>query len=205
MSSTSKARSLARRCAAQALYQWQLSGTTLADIELHFIEELATARALLRHFRAGHTLTMQEDERLRELLDTYCHQKTLPGPHPDREDGEETLSDVIKQCWAPEIHEGLFKELLHKIPARLDEVDAAIAEFSDRPVPEIDPVERAILRIGTYELLFKLDVPYKVAVNESINIAKDLGAILSHRYVNGILDKVARRHRKDEAAARPKR
>ncbi|MGZ8217564.1 transcription antitermination factor NusB [Methylomagnum sp.] len=205
MSGNSKARSLARRCAAQAIYQWQLSGTTLADIEQQFIEELATARALLRHFRAGHALTIQEDERLRELLDTYCHQKSLPDPREDVEADEETLSDVIKQSWAPDIHEGLFKELLHKIPARLDEIDAAIGEFSDRPVADIDPVERAILRIGTYELLFKLDVPYKVAVNESINIAKDLGAILSHKYINGILDKVARRHRKDEAAARFKK
>jgi N utilization substance protein B len=62
-------------------------------------------------------------------------------------------------------------------------------------------VERAILRISTYEILDRLDVPYRVAVNEGINLAKEFGAMQSHKFVNGILDRVARKHRAVEAAA----
>ena len=89
------------------------------------------------------------------------------------------------------IQKSYFKELFHGVPSNLDEIDAVLAEFVDRPVDTIDPVERAILRMGTYELIFRLEMPYKVVLNESINLAKHFGADGSHRYVNGILDKVA--------------
>jgi N utilization substance protein B len=88
------------------------------------------------------------------------------------------------------------------VPKQLDRIDGALAEFTDRPVAQLDPVERAILRIGTYELLFRPDVPYRVVVNEGINLAKDFGATQSHRYINGILDRVARRHRATEISDR---
>ena len=69
----------------------------------------------------------------------------------------------------------------------------------------IDPVERAILRIGTYELLNRLDMPYRVIINEGINLAKYFGADGSHKYVNGILDKVAQQKRTVEINAHAKR
>jgi N utilization substance protein B len=192
---------MARRCAVQALYQWQLSGTNLSEIERQFLDELGTARTLLRQFRAGRALTDAEQSLLEELLENYCRLKNAeeaPSESP-------TLHDLAEQCCPPEIHEGYFKELLHNVPGRLDAIDAAIGEFSDRPVAEIDPVERAILRISGYELLFKPDVPYRVVVNEGINLAKDFGATQSHKYINGILDKVARKHRAAETASRSKR
>jgi transcription antitermination protein NusB len=136
-------RTFARSSAAQALYQWQVGGQELTEIERQFQEERDLGRA-----------------------------------------------DVA-----------YFKELLHGIPARVAEIDAALAAFTDRAVADIDPVERAILRLGCYELLFRPDIPCRVAINESINLAKRFGAVDSHKYVNGILDKVARQRRSREFSA----
>lgn len=88
-----------------------------------------------------------------------------------------------------------FTELFHGVPEHLDTIDQALAEFVDRPVDVIDPVERAILRLSVYELQHKLEMPYRVVLNEGINLAKCFGADGSHKYVNGILDKVAQQSR----------
>ncbi len=88
------------------------------------------------------------------------------------------------------------------MPKQLDVIDAALAEFVDRPVEKIDPVERAILRIGAYELIYRLETPFKVIINEGVNLAKDFGAEGSHKYVNGILDKVSQKQRAVEIAAK---
>ncbi|HFD79355.1 MAG TPA: transcription antitermination factor NusB, partial [Gammaproteobacteria bacterium] len=85
-----------------------------------------------------------------------------------------------------------FRELLHQVPARLDEVEQAFAGYLDRPLAEIDPVERALLRMATYELMTRIDVPYRVIINESVNLAKKFGAEQAYRYINGVLDKAAR-------------
>jgi N utilization substance protein B len=106
---------------------------------------------------------------------------------------EERLKDAQKSY---------FTELFNGIPKNLDALDQALTEFVDRPVDMIDPVERAILRIGAYELLHRLDMPYRVILNESINLAKCFGADGSHKYVNGILDKIARKKRAVEIKAR---
>jgi N utilization substance protein B len=95
-----------------------------------------------------------------------------------------------------------FTELFHGVPKQLDVIDAALAEFVDRPVEKIDPVERAILRIGVYELINRLETPYKVIINEGVNLAKFFGADGSHKYVNGILDKVGQKVRAVEIAAK---
>ncbi len=91
-----------------------------------------------------------------------------------------------------------FQELLRKIPAHLDELDAHIAPVLDRPLENVDPVERAILRIGAYELVFRLDVPYRVVINEGVEMAKVFGGEEGYKYVNGILDKLAYKLRKAE-------
>jgi transcription antitermination protein NusB len=138
----SQARTNARKAAVQALYQWQMTGQDLGDIERQFLEE----------------------DRLKDVQKTY------------------------------------FYELFHGVPEHLDVIDETLTEFVDRPVDKIDPVERAILRIGVYELLHRLDMPFRVILNEGINLAKHFGADGSHRYVNGILDKVAQKKRTLEAA-----
>jgi len=88
-----------------------------------------------------------------------------------------------------------FYELIEGVTKNLDDIDLTMVEFVDRPVDKIDPVERAILRIGVYELLHRLDMPFRVVLNEGINLAKCFGADGSHKYVNGILDKVAQKKR----------
>ncbi|MBA1145997.1 transcription antitermination factor NusB [Ectothiorhodospiraceae bacterium WFHF3C12] len=84
-----------------------------------------------------------------------------------------------------------FGELLHQVPARLDELDAELERYLDRALRYLDPVERAILRIGAYELMQRLDVPYRVVINEAVELCKQFGAEQSHRYINGVLDKLA--------------
>ena len=140
----SQAKTNARKCAVQALYQWQMSGDSLSRIETYFLEE--------QHLKGA--------------------QKSY------------------------------FTELFHGVPQQLDVIDQALSEFVDRPVEKIDPVERAILRAGAYELLYRLETPYRVIINEGVNLAKEFGAEGSHRYVNGILDKVAQKQRSVEIAAK---
>jgi transcription antitermination protein NusB len=91
-----------------------------------------------------------------------------------------------------------FHELLHGIPARLTELDASLQPALDRPLAEVSQVEKAILRIGAFELLARPDVPWRVIINEGIELAKVFGADDSFKYVNGVLDKVARRLRTEE-------
>ncbi len=142
----SQARTNARKAAVQALYQWQMAGQDLSEIERQFLEE----------------------ERLKDAQKSY------------------------------------FVELFYGVPKNLDAIDQVLSEFVDRPVDTIDPVERAILRIGVYELLHRLDMPYKVVLNEGINLAKYFGADGSHKYVNGILDKVAQQKRAMEIKSKAK-
>ena len=139
----SQTRILARRSAMQAIYQWQMTGYNLAEIERQFIEE---------------------------------HGLGYADP-------------------------AYFNELLHEVPKNLDTIDNALSEFTDRPISEIDPVERAVLRIGAYELLHRPELPFKVILNENINLAKTFGSIHGHKFVNGILDKVAHKIRAVEIAA----
>ena len=131
------ARKRARRLALQALYQWQLSGLDLNEIEKQFRQEQDLRKADIEYF----------------------------------------------------------SELLHKVPACLDELDKALQEHLDRDVEQLDPVERAILRLGAYELKFRLEIPFKVVINEGVNLAKTFGSTDSHKYINGVLDKVARQLR----------
>ncbi|KAF3982949.1 MAG: transcription antitermination factor NusB [Methylococcales symbiont of Hymedesmia sp. n. MRB-2018] len=138
------AKTKARECAVQALYQWQVSGESLARIEMNFLEE-------------------------------------------------EYLKGAQKKY---------FSELFHGIPQQLDTIDEALAEFVDRPVEKIDPVERAILRIGVYEFINRLDTPYKVIINEGVNLAKCFGAEGSHKYVNSILDHVSKKTRAMEIVSK---
>lgn len=85
-----------------------------------------------------------------------------------------------------------FHELLQNITQGRTALDETIAPFLDRNVDQIDPIEHAILWLGVYELQSQLDIPYKSVINEAVELAKQFGAEGSHRYVNGVLDKVAK-------------
>lgn len=75
------------------------------------------------------------------------------------------------------------------VAGQSNSLDQAVEPFLDRPLKDLDQVERAVLRLAAYELRERLDVPYKVAINEAIELAKSFGADDSHRFVNGVLDK----------------
>ena len=135
-----RARSYARRLAMQALYQWQLTGQSVAEISKQFAES------------------------------------------------EEFGSS----------NQEYFQELTEACVSRHEELDAVIAKYVDRPVAQLDPVEHSILLIGTYELVDKLEVPYKVVINEAVELAKKFGATDGHKYVNALLDRAAREIRHDE-------
>ena len=123
----------ARRLVLQALYQWQMTQDSVADIEAQFRAEYQG-----------------------------------------------------KYDW------DYFHELFSVIPGQVEQLDHLIAAHLDRAVSALDPVERALLRMGAFELSQRIDIPYRVVINEAVELAKVFGATDGHKYVNGILDRLAK-------------
>lgn len=96
----------------------------------------------------------------------------------------------------------LFHELLHNVARDKGDLDATLEPVLDRRLADLDPIELAILRLGTYELSRRMEVPYRAVINEGVELAKSFGATDSHKYINGILDKLASRLRPTEVGAR---
>jgi len=95
-----------------------------------------------------------------------------------------------------------FSELVHQVPANLKELEDAFAPYlQGRSMEELDPIELALLRLGSYELIKRIDVPYKVAINEAVTLAKKFGAADGHKYINAVLDKLAQDVRAVEVRA----
>ena len=88
-----------------------------------------------------------------------------------------------------------FQDLIRGVATQAASLDSALSPFTDRPFADLDQIERAVLRVAAYELKFRVDVPYKVIMNEAIELAKAFGADDSHRFVNGVLDKAVDRLR----------
>ena len=84
-----------------------------------------------------------------------------------------------------------FRNLFRQTVENVDAVERTMQGYLDRGLEELDPIEKAILRLAVYELQFEADVPYKVVINEAIEVAKVFGADESHKYINGVLDKIA--------------
>jgi transcription antitermination protein NusB len=140
MSSTAKpargtrARSIARKLAMQALYQWQLTQQSAGEIKQQFLESEESAGVDREHF----------------------------------------------------------EELVGKSIAQHEAIEAALTPFLDRPLDQLDPVETAILMIGMFELQQRIDIPYRVVINEAVDLCKRFGATDAHKYVNAVLDRAAR-------------
>jgi N utilization substance protein B len=100
-----------------------------------------------------------------------------------------------------DVDSAYFREILHGVPANQAELDAALAPCMDITIDELDPVELAVLRLSTWELLKRVDVPYRVIINEGIELAKVFGSTDGHKFVNGVLDKLAPRLREAEVKA----
>ncbi len=144
MSISPAARRKARHYAMQALYQWQMTGAALNQIEAEY-----------------------------------------------RADNDMSKVDVA-----------YFHELVHKVPQNLPELEAAFEPFlQDRSLEELDPITAALLRLASYELKLRLDVPYKVVINEAVALAKKFGATDSHKFINGVLDRAAAKLRAVEVGA----
>ncbi len=98
-----------------------------------------------------------------------------------------------------------FEALLTGVSGNRSALDDVFSPALDRAITELDPIEHCILRLGTFELCHRIDVPARVVINEGVELAKTFGASESHRYINSILDKLAREHRSvemDSARAR---
>uniref|UniRef100_A0A3B0MJ92 Transcription antitermination protein NusB n=1 Tax=Arsenophonus endosymbiont of Trialeurodes vaporariorum TaxID=235567 RepID=A0A3B0MJ92_9GAMM len=132
------ARHRARECAVQAIYSWQLSGISIADVEVEFLSE-------------------------------------------------QDMSDVDVTY---------FRELLNGVSTHVLELDKKMAPYLSRQLGELGQVEKAVLRLAMFELCYRDDIPYKVAINEAIELAKVFGAEESHKFINGALDKVVATVRK---------
>jgi N utilization substance protein B len=98
-----------------------------------------------------------------------------------------------------------FTELLNGAIAQSVELRETIAPTVDRPIAEISPIEHAVLLLGAWELKNKIEIPYRVVINEAVELTKSFGGIDGHKYVNGVLDRLAGQLRPDEAAADAKR
>lgn len=95
-----------------------------------------------------------------------------------------------------------FEDLVRGVESHCAELDTGLLPFLGREIVQVDPIERAALRIGAYELKFRADVPYRVVINEAIETTKRFGADHGHTYVNGVLDKLAGEWRKAEYRSR---
>ena len=95
-----------------------------------------------------------------------------------------------------------FDALLQGVSGQLSTLDQQLKPCLDRSIESVDPVERAILRLGAFELIFRMEIPYRVIINEAVELAKVFGAEQGHRYVNGVLDKLAKESRNAEMSPR---
>jgi transcription antitermination protein NusB len=140
---SARARSLSRKLAMQALYQWQLAGQSASELQSQFA-------------------------------------------------AEEGYGDA---------EEEYFASLVDGVTTSVAALDTRLQLLIDRPLAQLDPVERAVLWIGIFELLHRPDVPYRVVINESVELAKRFGATDGHKFVNAVLDRAARELRSAELAA----
>ncbi len=94
-----------------------------------------------------------------------------------------------------------FRELLRGVAAEVRQIDGVLTPLLDRKVQDVDPIELAISRMGAFELMNRVDVPYRVVINEAIELAKKFGGTDGHKFVNGILDRLAPQFRQVEIDA----
>ncbi|CAG0912146.1 unnamed protein product, partial [Cyprideis torosa] len=98
-----------------------------------------------------------------------------------------------------------FDELVSEVVGKTAVLDGLIAPYLDRSPDSVDPVERAILRLATYELQNRMDIPYRVVLDEAIGLARKFGGTDGHKFINGVLDKLVAGLRSLEKSAEPSR
>lgn len=133
----------------------------------------------------------------RRLAVQALYQWQIAGDHP-----KDVLAQFREERPLGDADMDYFRELLLGVPEHVETIDTAVAPYLDRPLDRVDPVERAILRLAVYEMMQRLDVPYRVVINEAVDLAKVFGAEQGHRFVNGVLDKAVRQLRAVELGGR---
>lgn len=131
--------------------------------------------------------------RARELMLQALYQRQLAG-----HDLAELLAQFREQAAYQRVDQDYFESGLTDICGREHELETAITSVIDRPLEQLDPVERGVLLIGVFELIGRLDIPYRVVINEGVNLAKRFGALDGHKYVNACLDRAAQSLREAE-------
>ena len=131
--------------------------------------------------------------RSRELLVQALYQMQITG-----HDLGELRSQFLARPDYQKVDQDYFDELLEAICSDVPAIESAIDEYADRPVNQLDPVEKSILFVGYHELSTVIDVPYKVVINEAVNLAKRFGAVDSHKYINALLDRASAKLRTAE-------
>ena len=91
-----------------------------------------------------------------------------------------------------------FLKLLNSVPLNLNDLENQLSPFLEKPINTIDPIELTILRIATYELKYCEEIPYRVIIHESIELAKSFGSIYGYKFINGVLDSMAKKLRQQE-------
>jgi len=122
--------------------------------------------------------------------------------------GDSSAADIIAQLRSSQEARNTdleyFDTLVSTSIAEHEALTAAFQPHLDRPLEQLDPIERAILLLGLFELKERLDVPYRVVLNEAVELAKTFGGEDSHKYINAILDRAAQEYRAPEKQARSK-
>ncbi|MFQ5609419.1 MAG: transcription antitermination factor NusB [Woeseiaceae bacterium] len=134
--------------------------------------------------------------RARELVLQALYQKLIAG-----HDCNELLVQFREQKAYERVDREFFEELLPDICKQQADLENTIDDVIDRPLEQLDPVELGILLIGVYELQNRMDIPYRVVINEGVNLAKRFGAIDGHKYINACLDNAAQSMREVETKA----
>ena len=112
------------------------------------------------------------------------------------------MSQFHEQVAYDRVDQEYFDELLAAICSGQDDLEKKIADLIDRPLNQLDAVEFGILLIGVHELEFRVDIPYRVVINECVNLAKRFGALDGHKYINACLDAAAQSIREVEIQAK---
>ncbi len=135
--------------------------------------------------------------RARELVLQGLYQRQLAG-----NDADDVRAQLVDSQGFERADQAFFGEMWKGVARDYDPLLAGLAPLLDRPLTELSPIERAILAMGAWELVSRLDTPYRVVINEAVELAKSYGGTDGHKYVNGVLDKYAATVRAEEIAAR---
>jgi len=135
--------------------------------------------------------------RARELLLQALYQQQISGHSVD-----ELVTQFHEQVAYDRVDQEYFDELLPAICNGQENLEKMIDDLIDRPREQLDPVELGILLIGVHELEFRVDIPFRVVINECVNLAKRFGALDGHKYINACLDAAAQSIREVEIQAK---